>query len=125
VLDFNEATGEFRILSGNLDGSGSLTELKTLITSQVAGISLDTQDKYIYWLQVSATDPQLADIYRARYDFSVIPGTDPAATIQTVYSSIKIGTSNYVGGLAVEESSGGAAQRASLRLPLKLRKKQK
>ncbi|SKC83213.1 IPT/TIG domain-containing protein [Ohtaekwangia koreensis] len=124
VLDANEATGEFRILSGDLDGTGSLTELKVLSASQVAGISLDTQEKYIYWIQASAADPQLADIYRARYDFSVIPGTDPVATIQTVYSSIKLGTSNYVGGLAVEESSG-AAQRASLRLPLKLRKKQK
>lgn len=120
IEDVDEMSGAFRILSGNLDGTGSLAVLKILETQQVTGISLDTQDKYIYWMQLNATNPDLADIYRARYDFAVIPGTDPASSAQIVYSNIKKGPVGMVGGLAVEAASG-AAQRASMRLPLKLR----
>lgn len=121
VQDILESTWEFRILSGNLDGSGTLTELKILGGPQVTGISLDTQEKYIYWMQASESDPQFGNIYRAQYNFAVIPGADPASSVQTVYSNIKLaGVTGYVGGLAVENAAG-ATQRASFRVPLKLR----
>ena len=122
IEDIEASAWEYRILSGNLDGSGSLTVLKVLGWPQVTGISLDTQEKYIYWMQVNEADPQFGNIYRAQYNFAVIPGTDPASSVQTVYSNIKVdGVTGFVGGIAVESSTGGAAQRASMRLPLKLR----
>jgi hypothetical protein len=121
VEDIQESTWEYRILSGNLDGSGSLTVLKVLGWPHVTGISLDMQEKYIYWMQANESDTQFGNIYRAQYNFTVIPGTDPVSSIQMVYSNIKLaGVTGYVGGLAVENASG-ATQRASFRLPLKLR----
>lgn len=120
IQDIQESTWEYRVLSGNLDGSGSLTELKVLGGSQVTGIALDTQEKYIYWMQVNSADPQFGNVYRAQYNFAPIPGTDPPASVQTVYSNIKLdGVNGTVGGLAVENAAG-ASQRA-IRLPLKIR----
>jgi hypothetical protein len=121
IEDIEESAWAYRILSGNLDGSGTLTVLKVLGWPQVTGISLDPQEKYIYWMQVNEADPQFGSIYRAQYNFAPIPGTDPASAVQTVYSNIKLaGVTGFVGGIAVENTSG-AAQRASIRLPLKLR----
>jgi hypothetical protein len=122
LLDMTDA-GSYRILSGNLDGTGSLTELKDLGVLALEGIALDIQDSYIYWIQ-SEEDGVTYNIYRAKYDFSVIPGTNPESSIQEVYSNIPIAsTLDGFGGLAIEESSkGGGSQRVkSLRVPLKFK----
>lgn len=114
ILDQN-GSGTFRLMRGNLDGSGSLTVLYEFSES-VGGIALDVEDQFIYWSQGVQGDK--GSVWRARFDFQHIPGTSPASAVQRVYSDINFvqgggsGLGGGAGGLAVEESTrNGSTQR--------------
>lgn len=95
---------------GNLDGTGSLS---TLITRSrpIIGMALDTQDQFVYWMEFSDAANTKASVFRMKYDNSTIPGTDPPATTEEVYTNIDALSSDptngtTMAGLALEDESG-------------------
>jgi hypothetical protein len=116
------------IFQANLDGSGSPTLYlpfggTTTVSGsgvRVSGISLDLNDKYVYFI-ANLSSPGTG-IYRMRYDGAVIPGTDPPALAERVYQVLggtsPLGTGlGFASGLAVENASG-ATQRVRMNLTL-------
>ncbi|AYB31920.1 IPT/TIG domain-containing protein [Chryseolinea soli] len=106
--------GAETILAGNADGTGTLSSFITITPGEVlVGMSLDIQDQYVYWAVFDNVGT--TNVYRKRYDGALIPGTDPASNVQSVYAikgSVQAG--NAPTGLVVEESTGrGGAQRGS------------
>jgi hypothetical protein len=104
---------------GSHDGSGSLS---TLITrdNDILGISLDMTEDFVYWLEFVNSGKTKASVFRMKYDGSTIPGTDPPATIEEVYTNINETefdpndpfTSGVLAGLVVENEGGeGSAMR--------------
>ncbi|MBL0745599.1 IPT/TIG domain-containing protein [Chryseolinea lacunae] len=102
------------ILAGKADGTGALSSFITIPPGELlVGMSLDVQDQYVYWAVYD--NASVTHVYRKRYDGELIPGTDPASNVQSVYSikgSVQVGSAPT--GLVVEESTGrGGAQRGS------------
>lgn len=100
------------ILSGNADGSGTLSSFTTFQPGyQLVGMALDIQDQYVYWAETDGAGT--TDVYRKRYDSELIPGTTPASNVQKIYTIDGVTVSrDSPTGLVIEESSGnGANQR--------------
>lgn len=102
---------------GNLDGTGSLAAFVTR-SKEIIGIALDTQGQFLYWLEFINDSKTRASVFRMKYDQSVIPGTDPPATVEAVYTDIKaeayLDGTNVLAGLALEDEGGrGGALRST------------
>jgi hypothetical protein len=111
--------GANRILRGSVEGTGSLTTFMNR-SRPIGGISLDLQDKFVYWIEYTDEANLIAAVFRARYDGSIIPGTDPPSAVEKVYANIytRFGSLNASGisGIAVENTSS-ASQRMSMSFP--------
>lgn len=92
----------------------------TVDDSRINGISLDIENKYVYFgkLENTKTAEQDQGIYRMRYDGNDIPGDQPGVKIEKVYtpSDVLVGGTGALpvfGGLVVEDAvnTQGASQR--------------
>lgn len=107
------------IRTGNLDGSGSLSTLVTR-SNDMVGMAIDPQNQFVYWMEFADAAKTQASVFRVKYDLSTIPGTDPPAAIEVVYTGISASVpgadpfaGGMVAGLALEDEAGGASSMRS------------
>ncbi|MCD9020175.1 IPT/TIG domain-containing protein [Parachryseolinea silvisoli] len=96
------------IKAGNLDGSGGMTTLATR-NREILGISLDTGDDFVYWMEFSNDAKTQASVFRQKYDGS--------AEVEEVYTNITQSelfvdplNGGMRAGLVVEDAGGASAR---------------
>jgi hypothetical protein len=106
--------GRRTIKVGNLDGTGSLTTLVTR-SQNIIGVAVDAVNQYVYWMEFSAGNAKRASVFRARYDHTDIPGTNPLSPEQEVYTDIYADSgAGGLAGLALDGDTGsGSSQRGA------------
>lgn len=93
---------------GNLDGSGGMTTLATR-NREILGISLDTGDDFVYWMEYSNDTKTLASVFRQKYD-----GSTEAEEVYTNIAQLELTFEPWLGGMRaglVVEDAGGASAR--------------
>lgn len=93
---------------GNLDGSGGMTTLATR-NREILGISLDTGDDFVYWMEYSNDAKTLASVFRQKYD-----GSTEAEEVYTNIAQLELTVEPWGGGMRaglVVEDAGGASAR--------------
>ncbi len=106
----------YTIYKSDLNGGSKQPLIQFEEGTQVLGISLDLEDKYIYFLQVKGGSQSSIGV--ARMDGLEIT---PGVKTQTVYKNLSfVNPGSGAGAIAVEVSGGGAAQRmGSMNMQLK------
>lgn len=103
VLDgYNE------IKVGNLDGTGVLTTLATR-NREILGISLDTGDDYVYWMEYSNDAKTSASVFRQKYDGSTEPEEVYTNIVQSEIFADPL-SGGMRAGLVVEDAGGASAR---------------
>ncbi len=112
----------YSIYTADLNGGNKQTLIQFEEGTRVSGISLDLQDKYVYYLQVKSGSQSSIAVTR-------MDGVDitPGVKTQTVYENLSfINPGSGAGAIAVEAQGGGAAGRiGSMNMQLKYRIKKR
>lgn len=93
---------------GNLDGTDGLTTLATR-SREILGISLDTGDDYVYWMEYSNDTKTLASVFRQKYDGSTEPEEVYTNIVQSEIFADPL-SGGMRAGLVVEDAGGASAR---------------